>query len=147
MDSLTAAECYGLHSIELRRRPSSSGSGTLLLGRYQSPGQIVLYEQPVPPWRLGGALPHTVNDDLVAAGASVDTAANGAQTIVWWPGTTLRDFILLDVLLHEIGHHTVQHESRRPFSRVRRTRDHENGAATVAVRLRRRLGTAETRSR
>ncbi len=58
--------------------------------------------------------------------------AGGAQTIVAWPGETLREFMRFDVLLHEIGHHIIQHEKGKRAARVLRTKDHEAWADAFA---------------
>lgn len=45
----------------------------------------------------------------------------------------LRDFMRFDVLLHELGHHVLQHRARKVGS-VRRTSDHERFAEMFACR-------------
>jgi hypothetical protein len=45
----------------------------------------------------------------------------------------LRDFMRFDVLLHELGHHVLQHRARKVGS-VRRTSDHERFAEMFAFR-------------
>jgi hypothetical protein len=45
----------------------------------------------------------------------------------------LRDFIRFDVLLHELGHHVLQHSARKVLS-VRRTSEHERFADMFARR-------------
>lgn len=138
---------HGLRTIELRRRPPGTDERRLMFGRFDAPGRIVLYEQPAPPWRLLGALPAGMERCLTASGARVGSAIGGHQAIISWPGTTLRDFMLFDVLLHELGHHVIQHESRQPHTRVRRTRDHEAAAETIAARLRRVVNNARPEHR
>jgi hypothetical protein len=71
---------------------------------------------------------------LEAAGARVDEGF-GRHT-VHWPDGALGAFFLFDVLLHELGHHRVQHASGRLQARVMRTRDHERAAALWAGRWR-----------
>jgi hypothetical protein len=132
-------ECiYGLGAIDLDGAPERPRAGALLLGRLVSPGRIILYEQPVSPWQLPGILPPPDARRLRRAGATVEVGA-GSHTSVIWPGETLRDFMLFDVLLHEIGHHVAQHESRRPQQRAHRTADHEAYAELFAARCRRLL--------
>ena len=60
----------------------------------------------------------------------------GAHALVSWPGKTLRDFMLFDVLMHEIGHHLIQQYKGKRRARVARTRDHEAFAAHFARRCR-----------
>jgi hypothetical protein len=62
----------------------------------------------------------------------------GGGVAIHWSDAALRDFLLLDVLLHEIGHHVLQHESRKPAVRGARTRDHEAFADRFARRWRER---------
>src|SRR5437773_3030423 len=45
---------YGLRSVELTR--ASTNASTLVLGQYRVPGRIILFEQPIAPWRLVGSL-------------------------------------------------------------------------------------------
>jgi len=61
---------------------------------------------------------------------------DAGATLVDWPETTLRRFMLEEVLLHEIGHHVLQqHTGKRPV-RIARTRDHEAFAARFAEKQR-----------
>jgi hypothetical protein len=129
---------YGLSTVHLAAPPRTE-DGKLLFGRLIVPGVIVLYAQPVPPWALPARLAARDEEALRLAGAQVTIAGNGTQTIVDWPGATLRRFMLLDVLLHELGHHRLQHERRAPAGRVVRERDHEAFAEQFARRCRRRL--------
>lgn len=132
-------ECtYGLRAVRLTVAPRAGGEG-LLFGRLIVPGVIVLYAQPVPPWTLPGRLPADARDRLLGAGAEISDAGGGTQTVVAWPGDTLRRFMLYDVLLHEIGHHVLQHERRAPAGRIVRTRDHEAFADQFARCWRERL--------
>jgi hypothetical protein len=127
---------YGLRLVELRRRPPSADSSvTLKLGAYQAPGTVILYEQPRSPWLLAGRLAAPDRQRLLAAGALLEDVGNGLQTVVRWPGQTLRTFMLHDVLLHEIGHHCSQwYSGKRPIRKVR-TSQHEARAAALAARL------------
>jgi hypothetical protein len=125
---------YGLRSIELVRGEAGAPADDLRFGRLLVPGRILLYEQPLPPWVLLGRLPATEAERLRAAGALVEEDA--LQTVVAWPGQALREFMLFDVLMHEIGHHMIQqYKGKRP-ARVVRTRDHEAFAAHFARRCR-----------
>lgn len=131
--------CYGLRAIELRHPPGTPTRGSLVLGRLAVPGRILLYDHPPSPWIIPGALPVRQAAWLRRAGAAVRAAGGGLQTIVDWPGNTLRDFILFDVLMHEIGHHLLQqYQGKRP-ARVARTRDHEAAAGRFARRCRDRF--------
>ena len=125
---------YGLQSVELvRSEEVLSGSG-LRFGRLVVPGRILLYDQPFSPWVLVGRLPGREEERLRLAGALIE--AEDLQTVVTWPGDTLRDFMLFDGLMHEVGHHLIQqYKGKRP-ARVVRTRDHEAFAARFARRCR-----------
>jgi hypothetical protein len=116
---------YGLRSIELARSPAAGTGSTLVFGRYCSPGRVILFEQLVPPWRLSGLLPKTSVSRFERVGANVKLLADVRATLVHWPEDTLRRFMLEDVLLHELGHHVLQHYKGQRFVRIARTRDHE----------------------
>ena len=126
---------YGLRLISLMQgepwRPAGQRFGRLVV-----PGSIVLFAQPAPPWLIPGALRPTEHESLERAGAVVETVGGGAQTLISWPGETLRDFMLFDVLMHEVGHHMVQQYTGKRRTRVQRTRDHEAWAARFAARCR-----------
>ena len=116
---------YGLRSVELVRGGAGLPGGALLLGRLIIPGRVVLYDQPPAPWTLPGRLAAAERARLRCAGAIVETAGAGVQTIIAWPRGTLHDFVLFDVLLHEIGHHLLQQYTGKRRARIARTRDHE----------------------
>jgi hypothetical protein len=130
-------ECtYGLRTIELLQGGRASRGGSLLLGTLVVPGRIVLYDQPPSPWLLPGSLSAAEQRRLRRAGAKVEMVNEASQAIVSWPGDTLRDFMLFDVLMHEIGHHLLQHYKGKRRERVARTGDHEAFANRFAVRCR-----------
>jgi hypothetical protein len=112
----------------------------LLLGTLLVPGRIVLYDQPPSPWLLPGRLSATEQERLSRAGAVIELAGAGSQTVIVWPGTTLRDFMLFDVLMHEVGHHIIQHYKGKRHVRVVRTKNHETFADHFAHRCRLRYG-------
>jgi hypothetical protein len=130
-------ECtYGLRSIELVQGGSASRSSCLQLGALIVPGRIVLYDQPPSPWLLPGILSAVELERLRRAGAGVELVSETNQTIVFWHGDTLRDFMLFDVLMHEIGHHLLQHYKGKRRERIARTSDHEAFADRFAMRCR-----------
>jgi hypothetical protein len=132
-------ECtYGLRAVRLSVAPQTDGP-ELRFGRLMVPGVIFLYAQPQPPWVLPGRLPAFEQERLERSGAEIASRGGGMQTIVAWPGDTLRRFMLFEVLLHELGHHVLQHERRAPAGRIVRTRDHEAFAEQFARRWRERL--------
>lgn len=131
-------ECaYGVRAIELRQ--GTSGVPGLELGRLMVPGRIVLYDQPVSSWRLPGRISEQERHRLLDAGAEIEDLDVGL--IIHWPedsdgGGTLKDFMLFDVLMHEIGHHLLQHHKGKRLVRVARTRDHEAFADAFARQCR-----------
>jgi hypothetical protein len=136
---------YGLRTVELVRAPSSRVPA-LVFGRYVVPGKILLYEQPVPPWRLPGVLKHGDARRLKSAGAVVTTQPGAGATLVDWPDQSLKRFMLEEVLLHELGHHVLQqHKGKRPV-RIARTKDHEAFAARFAARQRSSVSYGRTSS-
>jgi hypothetical protein len=51
---------YGLRSIELSRASVPASNSAFIFGRYCAPGRIILFEQPLPPWRLHGLMHCTI---------------------------------------------------------------------------------------
>ncbi|MFD0972271.1 hypothetical protein [Plantactinospora endophytica] len=124
---------YGLRAVELRQSVAAGHLGPVL-ATLLVPGVVLLHEQPRPPWTVPGRLRPRSESRLVRAGARVESAAT--LTRIDWPGTTLRDFVLFDGLLHEIGHHQVQQMTGKRTARIRRTADHERYADDFAARCR-----------
>ena len=129
---------YGLRSIELGGPSPARG---LVLGRFEAPGRIRVFGVPRPPWRLAAQAPET--GQLLAAGARLARGERG-ELLLEWPGSTLRDFVLRHVLLHEIGHHLLQHHAGKRLVPIARTRDHEAFAERFARRARERLATLDS---
>lgn len=127
---------YGLRSIELAYCPRTDHDKGLLMGRIIVPGRIVLYDQPPSPWLLSYQLSAGAATRLQCAGAIVERDGPGGPTAVRWPGTTLRDYMIFDVLMHEVGHHMAQQYTGKRRVRVRRTKDHEAFADLFARRCR-----------
>lgn len=123
---------YGLRGVELRQRPAA-GTGPAVAA-LRVPGVVLLFEQPAPPWLLPGRLTGAATARLERAGALV--GAGLAGTLVDWPEGTLRDFMLFDGLMHEIGHHVIQHAARKRHTRAMRTADHERRADAYAIQAR-----------
>jgi len=139
LEAVGPAACYGLRAVELVRQPGRGVETVLRFGCYDAGARaVLLFEQPLAPWHLPGVLPAKSARRLRAAGARVTRQRDWGVTLVEWPEDTLRQFMLEDVLLHELGHHVLQHEKARR-GRVARTQDHEAFAAQFAARQRRRL--------
>lgn len=130
-------ECtYGLRSVELVRAGEVLQSCELPLGKLHVPGRILIFEQPSLPWLLPGTLPPGDREKLLYAGAVIGEGGQTGHTLICWPGTTLRDFMLFDVLMHEVGHHLIQQYKGKRRARVMRTKDHEAFAESFARQCR-----------
>lgn len=127
---------YGLRSIELRQAPTRRHGASPLFGRLDVPGRIVLYEQPIPPWRISGFLADGDARRMTDAGATVERLRTIEATMVHWPDHALYRFMLIEVFLHELGHHVFQHYSGKRPTRQARTRDHEAFAQGYVARWR-----------
>jgi hypothetical protein len=134
---------YGLRSIELRQSVGEE-DGTLTLARLLVPGRIVLYEQAQPPWLIRAELTQPSTERLERAGAKVESGP--VVTRIEWPGRSLADFILFDGLMHEIGHHLIQHHKGKRLARVMRTADHERRAEQFAAACRQAWVARQTRA-
>ena len=132
LESVGPVAFYGLRSIELVRAPDNARTSVPLFGRYCVPGRIILYEQPMPPWRLSGLLSEAAARRLGQAGAVLTRLTDVGATLVDWPQDTLGRFMSEQVLLHELGHHVLQHHKGKRPARIARTRDHEAFAARFA---------------
>jgi hypothetical protein len=125
---------YGLRKIALVQGPAEADRAGMIFARFASTGRIELFEQPMPPWFLRGCLAPAEARRLVDAGASVRVDDALGTTRIDWPPAALRKFLLRYVLLHELGHHRLQHEKGKRPARIARTRDHEAYAARIAFR-------------
>jgi hypothetical protein len=127
---------YGLRSIKLVQRNESTIEADLVLGRLEVPGTILIYEQAEPPWFLNGSLTESEKAKLIRAGALVETAADNVHSLVHWKSEDLKNFMLFEVLLHEIGHHLIQQYKGKRSVRIARTKDHEKFAELFAQKCR-----------
>jgi hypothetical protein len=125
LESLPVAAAYGLASIELRPAPAHLPPSDQPFGRYVAPGRIVLYAQPRPPWHFAGGLGATQARAFTRCGARITRHPGSLATTVHWPGGSLQRFMLMEVLLHELGHHRLQRHHGKRRERIARTRDHE----------------------
>lgn len=140
LESIGALAVYGLRSIEFARDGTNPGrAASLAFGRYEAPGRILLFEQPLPPWRLPGKLVKRDAERFERCGALVCRLSEVGATLVDWPADTLRRFMLEEVLLHELGHHVLQYHKGKRLARIARTKDHEAFAALFAERQRSQL--------
>ncbi|MBI2920541.1 MAG: hypothetical protein HYY18_05605 [Planctomycetes bacterium] len=131
---------YGLKRVDLAHAGAGPARNAVRFAELRLPGHVVLFEQPTVPWLLSGALPEDEMLKLRRAGAVVESRGNGLHTSVEWPGNTLRDFMLFDALMHEVGHHMLQHYAGKRRVRAARTRDHEAFAERFAARCREAFG-------
>jgi hypothetical protein len=124
---------YGLRTVELRHIDQEE-PGVPVLARLRVPGTVILYEQRASPWTIAGRLSEESLRRLHEAGAIVDIGASA--TVVDWPEETLAEFMLFDGLMHEVGHHLIQHHTGKRTARVMRTADHERAAERFAAACR-----------
>jgi len=131
------ARCfYGLQEIKLTQGHGISSAGKIMLGRLQVPGTIVLYDQAIPPWTISGMLSPAGQAIMQRADAKISVLDNNVQTLVDWSDNALKNFMLFEGLMHEIGHHLIQQYTGKRSARVVRTRDHERFAELFATRCR-----------
>lgn len=135
---LAPEHIYGIRSVELRR----GRDGDLSLGQLRVPGTIILFDQSPSPWRMVGRLSDSQQQRLENGGADLEQLEGGV--LVHWPEGKMRDFMLFHVLLHEMGHHHLQHYKGKREARVARTADHEEFAETFARRCREAYGLGDT---
>ncbi len=130
-------ECiYGVRSIELVQGTTSPSATRIMLATLQVPGRVLVYDHHPSPWRFLGRLEDDEALRFRGCGAWVDFSPDGIETTISWPGQTLRDLVLFEGLMHEIGHHLIQHHKGKRTKRVARTRDHEAFAESFARRCR-----------
>ncbi len=127
---------YGLKSIKLIQGSNASSEAGVPMGRLEVPGTIVLYDQPVSPWFINGTLPKAEREKLEQAGASIESASDNLHCLIHWNEGDLKNFMLFEVFMHEIGHHLIQQYKGKRSVRVARTKDHEQFAALFAQRCR-----------
>jgi hypothetical protein len=135
LEALGPTGVYGLKTVKLSRHSEVDGAGPGLLARYISPDRIMLFERKLPPWHYIGRLSDSIVDLFERSGAEVCWSDEASATTVDWPGDTLARFILVEGLMHEIGHYIKQHEARARTRRIARTRDHEAFARMYAARV------------
>ncbi len=128
---------YGVRRIRLMQVANIPSAGMLLFGRLLVPGTVILYAQALPPWVLLGRLGQKDEAKLQRAGAVIELWGDGSQTVVHWPGETLAQFMLFDVLMHELAHHMMQQYKGKRTVRIARTKDHEAFADRFALDCRR----------
>jgi hypothetical protein len=124
---------YGLRTVELRHADLES-QGVPVLARLRVPGTVILYEQRASPWTIGGRLSEESVHRLRDAGAIVDIGPSAA--VIHWSDETLANFMRFDGLMHEVGHHLIQHHTGKRTTRVMRTADHERAAERFAAACR-----------
>ena len=106
------------------------------MGHLEASGHIRIFEQPQPPWHISGIIGEQDVRKFRRSGADVEYRESPKATIINWPEDTLREFILLDVFVHEVGHHILQHNKGKRLQRIARTRDHESYAAELVEKCR-----------
>lgn len=127
---------YGVQEICLVQSQVPPEPDKLLFGGLSVPGKVLLYEQPKPPWFLTGKLPQDQLRLIEGAGGIVDVSSDGARCKISWEGDALKNFMLFEVLMHEIGHHIIQQFKGKREAQVLRKKDHEALAEAFARRCR-----------
>lgn len=127
---------YGVREIQLAQCEQGNAQGRILLAKLSIPGKIILYEQPDPPWLIAGTFLDSARELLLEAGATVETSDDGSRCTIDWDGESLRRFMLFEGLMHEVGHHIIQHFRGKRTAQVLRLRDHETLAHNFARRCR-----------
>lgn len=125
LESIGVEAIYGLRAIEMCHALPAGRDVLPRFGRLCVPGRIVLYEQPLPPWRLSGILAAEDASTLTRNGAILEFHRGAGFTVVEWPGNSLRNFMIIEVLLHEFGHHILQQYKGKRWARIARPCDHE----------------------
>jgi hypothetical protein len=142
LNSIGPIALYGLRVIEMARTPVMTGRASLVFGRYEAPGRILLFEQPEPPWHLPGILNQADTNPFKTFGATVSIQPGSHIMTVEWSKDSLKRFMLEGVLLHELGHHVLQQHKGKRLARIARTQDHEAAAERFASRKRLLLSAA-----
>jgi hypothetical protein len=127
---------YGLRLIKLVQGSATLSGESLLMGRLEVPGTIVLYDQPASPWFVTGSIPSAEKQKLERAGASIEVSSDNLHCLIHWTDSDLKNFMLFEVFMHEIGHHLIQQYKGKRSARVARTKDHEHFADLFAERCR-----------
>jgi hypothetical protein len=127
---------YGLRLIKLIQGNSTLSGASLLMGRLEVPGTIVLYDQPASPWFVAGLIPRAEREKLERAGATIEVSSDNLHCLIHWTESALKNFMLFEVFMHEIGHHLIQQYTGKRNARVVRTKDHEHFADLFAERCR-----------
>jgi hypothetical protein len=127
---------YGLRSIKLLQGHGTPADGTLLMGRLEVPGTILLFDQPESPWFVNGSIPQADRERLERAGAKIECSIDNLHCLIHWTKVDLKHFMLFEVFLHEVGHHLIQQYKGKRSIRVARTKDHENFAVLFSQRCR-----------
>jgi hypothetical protein len=134
LDFFGPVTTYGVRSIELTHLPTDDRT-SVRLASLRVPGVVLVYEQAESPWVVHGRMSEAAVHQLERAGAVLSTM--DSATRIAWPGETLADCMRFDGLLHEIGHHLIQHHNGKRTARVMRTADHERRAKRFADACRR----------
>ncbi len=127
---------YGVREIQLAQSDHHGSSQKLSIAKLIVPGKIILYEQPQSPWLLAGALCGEETEILETAGAVMESSADGLRGRILWSPVNLRNFMLFEGLMHEVGHHIIQQFKGKRTVQVLRLKDHELLAHHFARRCR-----------
>jgi hypothetical protein len=127
LKSLGPPAAYGLRVIRLKRESAFSAEG-IVFAEYVMPGEIRLYSVPANPWELPFILACADRAAFERHGARVEVDFAQEQTTVRWSADGLKQFVLYEVLAHELGHHMLQYRKGKRTEAVCRWSDHERRA-------------------
>ena len=135
---LGPASTYGLKCVRLRQECALQSAG-IVFGEYLLIGEIYLYSLPDLPWHL----PYLLAARDIAAferfGACIASRADARTTTIAWNSDGQREFVLSEVLAHELGHHLLQRGKGKRKAVVCRRSDHERRADLQCRRARRHI--------
>lgn len=126
---------YGVQEISLLQN-SKATVNKLSFGSLIIPGKIQLFEQRKPPWFLNGGLAPEQQSLLENAGAIIEFSSDHMRCKIDWPDDSLTNFMLFEVLMHEVGHQIIQQFKGKRTVQVLRTKEHELLALAFARRCR-----------
>ncbi len=126
---------YGIQEISLLQN-SKATVNKLSFGSLIIPGKIQLFEQRKTPWFLSGGFAPEQQSLLENAGAIVEFSSDRLRCKIDWPDDSLSNFMLFEVLMHEVGHQIIQQFTGKRTAQVLRTKEHELLASAFARRCR-----------
>ena len=132
------ASYYRLRAINIRRECGFRPTG-IVFAEYAVPDEIQLFALPQLPWSLPFLLSVVDFNLFESYGASLVVDHVREYTVITWSPSGLQQFVLCEVLAHELGHHLLQTRKSQGSRSRYRTSDHEKRAGLYAMRANRIL--------